>query len=332
MAGRIPGRGTSMCKGLEVGKSREPWVWFDEWREIRRASNARLRGWNLVPGPLGNPRRHQKAGRSLQRGQPDLCPLSPGQSGKLSRELDFVSHHVRTKLDELKRQEVSRLRMLLKAKMDAQQEPSKQASGAGGAGGVGGAGDVGGHGATSLPGLQVILAGGANWGLILSTPVKSAWKIDRVFFLAQSTINITREMLVILVARVVFDLFLIFILTNQGHLKFWCYFKLTEKLQEYYQKLPNTLSPDSVIVNVCSIYLWFTFVSSLQTPYSFMPKYFSVIFLRTTMFSYNTIVPWSKSGSSTGCIVFFLAYLFFLSPTRMILISWHLYVRLYFII
>ncbi|KAF6288704.1 nucleobindin 1 [Rhinolophus ferrumequinum] len=48
------------------------------------------------------------------------------KSGKLSRELDFVSHHVRTKLDELKRQEVSRLRMLLKAKMDAEQEPSVQ--------------------------------------------------------------------------------------------------------------------------------------------------------------------------------------------------------------
>lgn len=48
------------------------------------------------------------------------------KSGKLSRELDFVSHHVRTKLDELKRQEVSRLRMLLKAKMDAQQEPNLQ--------------------------------------------------------------------------------------------------------------------------------------------------------------------------------------------------------------
>nr|XP_042127623.1 nucleobindin-1 [Peromyscus maniculatus bairdii] len=48
------------------------------------------------------------------------------KSGKLSRELDFVSHHVRTKLDELKRQEVSRLRMLLKAKMDAKQEPNLQ--------------------------------------------------------------------------------------------------------------------------------------------------------------------------------------------------------------
>ncbi|XP_016834301.2 nucleobindin-1 isoform X1 [Cricetulus griseus] len=48
------------------------------------------------------------------------------KSGKLSRELDFVSHHVRKKLDELKRQEVSRLRMLLKAKMDAKQEPNLQ--------------------------------------------------------------------------------------------------------------------------------------------------------------------------------------------------------------
>ncbi|XP_020859352.1 nucleobindin-1 isoform X2 [Phascolarctos cinereus] len=48
------------------------------------------------------------------------------KSGKLSRELDFVSHHIRTKLDELKRQEVSRLRMLLKAKMDAAQEPEVQ--------------------------------------------------------------------------------------------------------------------------------------------------------------------------------------------------------------
>lgn len=48
------------------------------------------------------------------------------KSGKLSQELDFVSHNVRTKLDELKRQEVSRLRMLLKAKLDAQQGPDLQ--------------------------------------------------------------------------------------------------------------------------------------------------------------------------------------------------------------
>uniref|UniRef100_A0A8D0CA19 Nucleobindin 2 n=2 Tax=Salvator merianae TaxID=96440 RepID=A0A8D0CA19_SALMN len=44
------------------------------------------------------------------------------KSGKLSKELDLVSHHVRTKLDELKRQEVARLRMLIKAKMDSFQD------------------------------------------------------------------------------------------------------------------------------------------------------------------------------------------------------------------
>lgn len=40
------------------------------------------------------------------------------QQGKLAKELDFVSHHIRTKLDELKRQEVNRLRTLIKAKQD----------------------------------------------------------------------------------------------------------------------------------------------------------------------------------------------------------------------
>ncbi|KAL1774500.1 nucleobindin-2 isoform X1 [Sigmodon hispidus] len=44
------------------------------------------------------------------------------RSGRLSKELDLVSHHVRTKLDELKRQEVGRLRMLIKAKLDSLQE------------------------------------------------------------------------------------------------------------------------------------------------------------------------------------------------------------------
>ncbi|XP_060033067.1 nucleobindin-2 isoform X4 [Erinaceus europaeus] len=44
------------------------------------------------------------------------------KSGKLSKELDLVSHHVRTKLDELKRQEISRLRMLIKAKSDSLQD------------------------------------------------------------------------------------------------------------------------------------------------------------------------------------------------------------------
>uniref|UniRef100_A0A8C5HUM8 Nucleobindin-2-like n=1 Tax=Gouania willdenowi TaxID=441366 RepID=A0A8C5HUM8_GOUWI len=40
------------------------------------------------------------------------------KQGKLAKELDFVSHHVRTKLDEIKRQEVNRLRTLIKAKHD----------------------------------------------------------------------------------------------------------------------------------------------------------------------------------------------------------------------
>ncbi|XP_031443222.1 nucleobindin-2-like isoform X2 [Clupea harengus] len=43
------------------------------------------------------------------------------KQGKLAKELDFVSHHVRTKLDELKRQEVSRLRTLIKAKQDMEE-------------------------------------------------------------------------------------------------------------------------------------------------------------------------------------------------------------------
>lgn len=42
------------------------------------------------------------------------------KNGKLSKELDFVQHHFRTKLDELKREEMNRLRMLIKAKHDIQ--------------------------------------------------------------------------------------------------------------------------------------------------------------------------------------------------------------------
>lgn len=42
------------------------------------------------------------------------------KQGKLAKELDFVSHHIRTKLDELKRQEVNRLRTLIKAKQDVE--------------------------------------------------------------------------------------------------------------------------------------------------------------------------------------------------------------------
>ncbi|GLD61568.1 nucleobindin-2-like protein [Lates japonicus] len=42
------------------------------------------------------------------------------KQGKLSKELDFVHHNFRTKLDELKREEMNRLRMLIKAKHDIQ--------------------------------------------------------------------------------------------------------------------------------------------------------------------------------------------------------------------
>lgn len=49
----------------------------------------------------------------------DLC-TSCLQQGKLSKELDFVHHGLRTKLDELKREEMNRLRMLIKAKHDQQ--------------------------------------------------------------------------------------------------------------------------------------------------------------------------------------------------------------------
>uniref|UniRef100_A0AAX7T8K8 EF-hand domain-containing protein n=1 Tax=Astatotilapia calliptera TaxID=8154 RepID=A0AAX7T8K8_ASTCA len=40
------------------------------------------------------------------------------KQGKLSKELNFVQHNFRTKLDELKREEMNRLRMLIKAKHD----------------------------------------------------------------------------------------------------------------------------------------------------------------------------------------------------------------------
>uniref|UniRef100_A0A3Q1B8K2 EF-hand domain-containing protein n=1 Tax=Amphiprion ocellaris TaxID=80972 RepID=A0A3Q1B8K2_AMPOC len=43
------------------------------------------------------------------------------KQGKLSKELDFVHHNFRTKLDELKREEMNRLRMLIKAKHDIQE-------------------------------------------------------------------------------------------------------------------------------------------------------------------------------------------------------------------
>ncbi|XP_054898435.1 nucleobindin-2-like isoform X2 [Poeciliopsis prolifica] len=43
------------------------------------------------------------------------------KQGKLSKELDFVQHNFRSKLDELKREEMNRLRLLIKAKHDLQE-------------------------------------------------------------------------------------------------------------------------------------------------------------------------------------------------------------------
>ncbi|KAF3855192.1 hypothetical protein F7725_023247 [Dissostichus mawsoni] len=42
------------------------------------------------------------------------------EQGKLAKELNFVQHNFRTKLDELKREEMNRLRMLIKVKHDIQ--------------------------------------------------------------------------------------------------------------------------------------------------------------------------------------------------------------------
>lgn len=47
------------------------------------------------------------------------------QQGKLSKELNFVQHNFRTKLDELKREEMNRLRMLIKAKHDIKEGNGK---------------------------------------------------------------------------------------------------------------------------------------------------------------------------------------------------------------
>lgn len=43
------------------------------------------------------------------------------QSGKIAEELDFVNHLVRSQLDELKRQELERLRQLNRQMMEQQQ-------------------------------------------------------------------------------------------------------------------------------------------------------------------------------------------------------------------
>lgn len=63
-----------------------------------------------------------------------VCVHVLHQNGHLAKELDLVSHHVRTRLDELKRQEVSRLRMLFKAKLDSTNVQSEWAGRACGSG------------------------------------------------------------------------------------------------------------------------------------------------------------------------------------------------------
>lgn len=44
------------------------------------------------------------------------------QSGKIAEELDFVAHNVRTKLDELKRVELDRLRKLARQQFEQENE------------------------------------------------------------------------------------------------------------------------------------------------------------------------------------------------------------------
>lgn len=50
-----------------------------------------------------------------------MTSISPFQSGAIAKELNFVSHNVRNKLDELKRIELDRLRKLAKKEHDIEQ-------------------------------------------------------------------------------------------------------------------------------------------------------------------------------------------------------------------
>jgi len=42
------------------------------------------------------------------------------QSGEIAKHLDFVGHGIRTKLDEIKRKEVDRLRQIIRLQMKLQ--------------------------------------------------------------------------------------------------------------------------------------------------------------------------------------------------------------------
>lgn len=86
-------------------------------------------GGHRIPGERpslsGEVTKYQHGGKKIQKKKSLLthtlvllncCPNS--QPDKLAKELDFVHNNLRTKLDELKREEMNRLRMLIKAKHD----------------------------------------------------------------------------------------------------------------------------------------------------------------------------------------------------------------------
>ncbi|KAM7358306.1 nucleobindin 1 [Cochliomyia hominivorax] len=52
----------------------------------------------------------------------DKAPEADIRSGKIAQELDYVNHHVRTKLDEIKRRELERLRALAKKEYELENE------------------------------------------------------------------------------------------------------------------------------------------------------------------------------------------------------------------
>ncbi|XP_065358855.1 nucleobindin-2 [Calliphora vicina] len=56
----------------------------------------------------------------------DKAPEADIRSGKIAQELDYVNHHVRTKLDEIKRRELERLRALAKKEYELENEIDRE--------------------------------------------------------------------------------------------------------------------------------------------------------------------------------------------------------------
>ncbi|XP_023306179.2 nucleobindin-2 [Lucilia cuprina] len=56
----------------------------------------------------------------------DKAPEADIRSGKIAQELDYVNHHVRTKLDEIKRRELERLRTLAKKEYELENEIDRE--------------------------------------------------------------------------------------------------------------------------------------------------------------------------------------------------------------